>query len=59
MKITVLGGGTAGWLAAFMVSKVHPEHEVILIESKAVGIIGAGESSTGMLASKYCYAFFA
>lgn len=51
MKITVLGGGTAGWLAAFMVSKVHPGHDVALIESKAVGIIGAGESSTGFLTS--------
>ena len=49
MKITILGGGTAGWLAAFMVSKVHPEHQITLIESSEIGIIGAGEASTGTL----------
>lgn len=49
MKITVLGGGTAGWLAAFMVSKVHPNHQIIVIESSEIGIIGAGEASTGTL----------
>lgn len=50
MKIVIIGGGTAGWLAALMVKKVHPHHEVVLIESKVIGIIGAGEGSTGFLA---------
>lgn len=49
VKITILGGGTAGWLAAFMISKVHPEHQITVIESSEIGIIGAGEASTGTL----------
>lgn len=49
MKICIVGGGTAGWLAAMFISKIKPEHEVFLIESSAVGIVGAGEGSTGSL----------
>jgi len=49
MKIVVVGGGTAGWLAALMVSKIRPEHSVTCIESSKIGIIGAGEGSTGSL----------
>ena len=28
MKIVVVGGGTAGWLAALMISKIKPENTV-------------------------------
>lgn len=50
MKIVIVGGGTAGWLAALQTIKIHQGlHEVVLIESSAIGIIGAGESSTGVL----------
>jgi len=49
MKIVIVGGGTAGWLTALFISKVKPEHEVTVIESKKIGIIGVGESSTGAL----------
>jgi hypothetical protein len=50
MKIVIVGGGTAGWLSALMIKKIHGElHEVTVIESSAIGIIGAGESSTGLL----------
>lgn len=49
MKIVVVGGGTAGWLAALMISKIKPEHNVTVIESSKIGIIGAGEGSTGSL----------
>lgn len=49
MKIVVVGGGTAGWLAALMISKIRPEHKVTVIESSKIGIIGAGEGSTGSL----------
>lgn len=50
MKIVIAGGGTAGWLAALMIKKVQGDsHEVMLIESSKIGIIGAGEGSTGFL----------
>ena len=49
MKIVILGGGTAGWLAALMVSKIQPQHSVTVIESSEIGIVGAGEGSTGTL----------
>lgn len=51
MNIVVVGGGTAGWLAALIISKVKPEHTLTVIESSAIGIIGAGEGSTGLLTS--------
>ena len=49
MKIIIAGGGTAGWLAALFVKKIKPEHDVVVIESSKIGIIGAGEGSTGTL----------
>lgn len=51
IKITVTGGGTAGWIAALFFLKAQPGlHEVTVIESSKIGIIGAGEGSTGTLA---------
>jgi len=47
MKIVIVGGGTAGWLAAFMLSKLQPEHSYTVIDSSKIGIIGVGESTTG------------
>ena len=49
MKIVICGGGTAGWLAALMISKAQPTHTVTVIESSRIGIVGAGEGSTGYL----------
>jgi hypothetical protein len=49
MKICIVGGGTAGWLAALFISKIRPEHTVDVIESSSISIIGAGEGSTGAL----------
>jgi tryptophan 6-halogenase len=49
MKIIICGGGTAGWLAALMIKKVQPTHEITVIESSKIGIVGAGEGSTGYL----------
>lgn len=50
MKITIAGGGTAGWIAAYIISETHPDiHEITVIESSSIGIIGTGEGSTGKL----------
>jgi len=50
MKIAVVGGGTAGWIAALFLIRAQPGvHEVTVVESSKIGIIGAGEGSTGLL----------
>ena len=50
MKIVVCGGGTAGWLAAYILSMAQPNmHEITVIESSKIGIVGAGEASSGLL----------
>ena len=51
MQICIIGGGTAGWLSALMISKAYPQHSVTVIESSKIGIIGAGEGSTSVLTS--------
>jgi tryptophan halogenase len=48
MHIAIAGGGTAGWLSALFVSKIHPEFTVTLIENSKIGVIGTGEGSTGI-----------
>ena len=63
MKITIIGGGTAGWLSAlYFISrnirtdkktgKVINENiwDITVIDTDKVPIIGAGEGSTGLLA---------
>lgn len=50
MNIVIAGGGTAGWLAALFFVKSQPgKHKVTVIESSQIGIIGAGEGSTGVM----------
>jgi hypothetical protein len=50
MKIVVCGGGTAGWLAAYIIARSQPGmHKITVIESSSIDIIGAGEGSTGIL----------
>lgn len=45
-RVVVVGGGTAGWLAALEMRRTFPGSvEVILVESEAIGIIGAGEGT--------------
>jgi len=51
MNIVIVGGGTAGWLAALLIEKAWSQHSVTLIESSKIGIIGAGEGSTGAFTS--------
>ncbi len=50
MKIVVAGGGTAGWLAAFTIHRSNPnKHQIVVVESEKIGIIGAGEATSGFL----------
>lgn len=50
MKIVIVGGGTAGWIAAYFILKSQPgKHQISVIESSKIGIIGAGEGSTGTM----------
>jgi tryptophan 7-halogenase len=44
-KVVILGGGSAGLLAALSVKTKLPLLEVRLILSRAIGVIGVGESS--------------
>ena len=49
-KVLVVGGGTAGWLAACYLAKalnaVHPDGvQVHLVESDNIGLLGVGEAT--------------
>ena len=50
-KIVILGGGTAGWMAAnlFVRNWTPGQASVSLVESPDIGIIGVGEGSTPFL----------
>lgn len=48
-NIVIAGGGSAGWLTALYVKKILPDCNVTLVESKEIGILGAGEGSTPAL----------
>ena len=47
MEIVIVGGGTAGWLTALIASARHPNHNITVVESSKIGVIGVGESTTG------------
>lgn len=45
-KILIVGGGTAGWMAANLLATHWRDIEICLLESSEIGIIGVGEGST-------------
>ncbi len=50
MKIVIVGGGTAGWVSALYLSYAQRgQHDITVIESSSLGIIGAGEGATSAL----------
>lgn len=49
MKIVIVGGGTAAWIAAsFLLKDRNPLIQLAVIESPNIPIIGAGEGATGL-----------
>ena len=45
-KITIVGGGTAGYIAALILKLRYPTVDIEIIKSDKIGIIGVGEGTT-------------
>lgn len=44
-KVTIVGGGSAGWMSACMFIKTFPDWDIQIIESPDYPIVGVGEST--------------
>lgn len=50
-KVVVLGGGSAGLLAAVTMKRLLPQLDVALVRSSDIGVIGVGEGTTAVFPS--------
>ena len=48
-RVLVLGGGSAGFLAALTLKIRLPQLQVTVLRSKDIGIIGVGEGTTALV----------
>lgn len=44
-SIAVIGGGSAGWMAAAAIANAAPAIKVTVVESEAIGTVGVGEAT--------------
>lgn len=45
--VTIVGGGSSGWMTAAALSKLCPHLKITLVESPRIGTVGVGESTLG------------
>lgn len=45
--VTIIGGGSSGWMTAAALAKLCPHLDITLVESKFKGTVGVGESTLG------------
>ena len=48
-NITIVGGGSAGWMSASMLTRSFPDIDITVIESPNIPTIGVGESTLGSI----------
>ena len=47
--LTIIGGGTSGWMAAAALAKMCPHISITLVESPDISTVGVGESTLGQI----------